>query len=426
MQDFHVPTTANPVGNGFGEHNDPLVQHLSEKAVKHSHDIISHEKDHLDKKEIIASGTKRSDGSLILPKLGPRPPGQYEKKKIKLCQFPGCNRYYDGTGFSKYCKELHQLDEKGEDVLNEDGKPIIIWEGHRHRKFRKEIDAKKKKIIKENPNKCYYHNSDKPQDVIFICDLCGSQFEIKVYPQIEIYPRFCESHRSEFRRLYYRLSHHLPSIFTTEQIDPKPEPPEPKIEVETDIEEEIESVREVLEIAGDELTNISEGSDMTFSFEPLDCSLKECLNYLEGDKCDCNLPTSKGKCKPNDKTCVFYSDNMEQDLKDVKAHGGLLEFANKIKTPTPAAPSKGSNTTIPSLTNDDPVKVEITHNGYIIRRLKSHSYRILDSDGNIQNAKPLLIKFLMELDNTLKKEILNKRGTRPLGNTFIRMKGIIL
>jgi hypothetical protein len=160
MVQIHVDTTAGTVGDGIINYSDSN-KHLSKKAIKHSNETIQKEQNCAEKKNIV--GNKTADGYLILPKLGPRPVGQYEKKKIKLCQFPGCDRYYDGTGFSKYCKELYQLDELGNKIII-DGKPVVIWEGHRHRKFRKEIDAKKKKIIKENPNQIYKHNLDSPQD----------------------------------------------------------------------------------------------------------------------------------------------------------------------------------------------------------------------------------------------------------------------
>ena len=116
-------------------------------------------------------------GRIELPKGGA---GRVEQLKRKKCQFPGCDEYYMGTGFSKYCHP------------------------HRGRQFRKAITNSKIKNPTENPNQTYKHDFEKPADITFKCDCCGQDFSVKVYPTVNIYPRFCEDHRAEFRRIFYR------------------------------------------------------------------------------------------------------------------------------------------------------------------------------------------------------------------------------
>jgi hypothetical protein len=107
-----------------------------------------------------------------------------EKIKVKPCCFPNCEEYFCGTGFSKYCPE------------------------HRKREYRKIIDKLNKKvIITENPNQFYKHDLVNPGIVKFECLLCKFPFEVMVYPNIYIYPKYCESHRNEYKRnLWIRLN----------------------------------------------------------------------------------------------------------------------------------------------------------------------------------------------------------------------------
>ena len=107
-----------------------------------------------------------------------------EKIKLKKCCFPDCEEYFCGTGFSKYCPE------------------------HRKREYRKVIDKlNKKEVITENPNQYYKHDLVKPGIVKFECSLCKCVFEVLVYPNIFVYPKYCETHRNEYKRnLWIRLN----------------------------------------------------------------------------------------------------------------------------------------------------------------------------------------------------------------------------
>jgi len=106
-----------------------------------------------------------------------------EKLKIKKCAFPGCKKSFEGTGKSRYCEE------------------------HRQRKYRKLIDAGKaeaKKAEEEarSPNQNIKHSYTSPVCVKMECKLegCGQEFEVKIFPNVYVYPKFCSEHRNEFKR----------------------------------------------------------------------------------------------------------------------------------------------------------------------------------------------------------------------------------
>lgn len=106
---------------------------------------------------------------------------RYEKLKIKPCQFPDCDNYFKGTGFSKYCPE------------------------HRKREYRKIIDKlHRKPVITENPNQFYKHDHASVLMITFSCALCNILFEVKIYPNIFIYPKYCDEHRNEHKRILWQ------------------------------------------------------------------------------------------------------------------------------------------------------------------------------------------------------------------------------
>lgn len=106
-----------------------------------------------------------------------------EKLQEKKCAFPGCKKSFKGTGKSRYCPE------------------------HRKRKYRKIIDAGKKeaKLAEEeikNPNQTLKHQYTDSIIVSMKCKLegCNNNFDIKVIPNIFVYPKFCPDHRNEYKR----------------------------------------------------------------------------------------------------------------------------------------------------------------------------------------------------------------------------------
>lgn len=118
-----------------------------------------------------------------------------EKMLFKKCLFPGCDGYFQGTGYSKYCPE------------------------HRKKEHRKTIDKlKKKDTIKPNNNQYYKHDKEEISTVIFHCALCNEPFDLKVYPTIFTYPKYCPEHRNEFRRLWWMKKNGIVPV------EEKPEP----------------------------------------------------------------------------------------------------------------------------------------------------------------------------------------------------------
>lgn len=123
----------------------------------------------------------------------PKVPKEIHSGRIKLkkCLYPDCQNLFQGRGFSKYCEE------------------------HRQRQYRKVIDKLNKKIIiTENPNQTYRHDHSVITMITFTCVLCGSEFELRIYPNIYIYPKYCEDHRNLFKRTLWlkRNSIYVPPI----------------------------------------------------------------------------------------------------------------------------------------------------------------------------------------------------------------------
>lgn len=57
-------------------------------------------------------------------------------------------------------------------------------------------------VLRLGENFCIRSAAPFPHEVAETCTLpgCGRIFHFVVYPEVTIYPRFCEDHRSEFRR----------------------------------------------------------------------------------------------------------------------------------------------------------------------------------------------------------------------------------
>ena len=104
---------------------------------------------------------------------------QYKKKKrdkLKICQEPGCGKEFWGHPICKYC------------------------ELHRDIRFRK-----RKRRVQTNPsdtNKILVHNFSNVTDIELPCELpgCRKKYMTKLFPKQNVYPKYCEDHRSEFRR----------------------------------------------------------------------------------------------------------------------------------------------------------------------------------------------------------------------------------
>lgn len=99
-----------------------------------------------------------------------------KKKRVKYCQYAACGKEFIGVHVQKYC-DFHT------DPHN-----------------RKRIRPKR-----EDPgvrNNIFSHGFAGRVNAVFCCALsgCGREFAVSLYPGQKIYPKFCENHRSEFRR----------------------------------------------------------------------------------------------------------------------------------------------------------------------------------------------------------------------------------
>jgi len=101
----------------------------------------------------------------------------------KQCKYPDCKIIFNGIGARKYCDE-HRKPE--------------------YRKVLNELRAKEKEKtlnleMPHNSNTIIQHNYVEATKEIFTCP-CGEEYEITLFPNIEIYPKYCEKHRNPYQR----------------------------------------------------------------------------------------------------------------------------------------------------------------------------------------------------------------------------------
>jgi len=104
---------------------------------------------------------------------------QYHKnkaKKLKICQEPSCGKEFWGHPIAKYC-EIHSNPKLRK----------------RKRKVYEDVNIK---------NQTFNHSFTSTTDVEFTCQVpgCIKRFTVKVHPRQFTYPKYCEEHRSEFKR----------------------------------------------------------------------------------------------------------------------------------------------------------------------------------------------------------------------------------
>jgi len=106
-----------------------------------------------------------------------------------------CSKIFHGTGKSLYCLE------------------------HRKPKYRKIIDkdkieAKIKYIKKNTPNQTINHKYAETQTIIMKCTLegCNEEYEVKIFPNVYIYPKYCPEHRNEYRRKRFLETGRIPEM----------------------------------------------------------------------------------------------------------------------------------------------------------------------------------------------------------------------
>ena len=97
-----------------------------------------------------------------------------ERKKLKICL--ECGKEFWGHPIAKYC-EFHR------DIKNR----------KRRKKVYEAVDIR---------NQVFQHDFHEPKDIEFNCQLpgCIDKFMVKVFPKQYVYPKFCDKHRSQFKR----------------------------------------------------------------------------------------------------------------------------------------------------------------------------------------------------------------------------------
>jgi len=102
-----------------------------------------------------------------------------QKLREKKCQYPGCGKIFFGIHIAKYCHE-HRKDQ------------------YRIRKRAAPEDVNLK-------NQTIKHNNTEVQTVIMECGLegCEHEFELKIFPRQYVYPKYCDMHRNEFKRVLH-------------------------------------------------------------------------------------------------------------------------------------------------------------------------------------------------------------------------------
>ncbi len=60
----------------------------------------------------------------------------------------------------------------------------------------------KKKLVDET-NQIIEHDNKSAKKITAICECCLKEFEITLIPKVKKYPKYCEEHRNEHKRLVY-------------------------------------------------------------------------------------------------------------------------------------------------------------------------------------------------------------------------------
>ncbi len=114
----------------------------------------------------------------------PHERGNTAPMKEKICKFPGCKEHFMGVGAAKYCDEHRKPVYRK--VIN-----MIRRDEDEYEMTEVEKGEKSNQIIK--------HTETIATDTTRTCP-CGKEFHVKLYPNIDVYPKFCEEHRNPYRR----------------------------------------------------------------------------------------------------------------------------------------------------------------------------------------------------------------------------------
>jgi|SRR5690606_4858350 len=107
--------------------------------------------------------------------------GNRARKEIRTCKHPGCNKKFEGSPTSLYCVD------------------------HRSRKSRAERFVPREAPKPEDNNLVIEPDAIQPMQRTMNCSLpdCNRGYTFTVYPDHNIYPMYCELHRTEFKRRHF-------------------------------------------------------------------------------------------------------------------------------------------------------------------------------------------------------------------------------
>jgi len=108
--------------------------------------------------------------------------GSRVRKEIRTCKHPACNKKFEGSPTSLYCVD------------------------HRTRKSRAERFVPKEAPKPEDTNLVIEPDAIQPMQKTLCCSLpeCGREYSFTLYPDHNIYPMYCELHRTEYKRRHFQ------------------------------------------------------------------------------------------------------------------------------------------------------------------------------------------------------------------------------
>ena len=113
---------------------------------------------------------------IMLPKWSKK---RIDRSRIKICKEPGCELEFIGHWTAKYCP---------------------AHKDPRSRKRDRGIKAPYKHFNQE-----FKHTYTNTPELEFTCALagCNNKFKMRLYHGQYVYPKYCEEHRSEYRRSFF-------------------------------------------------------------------------------------------------------------------------------------------------------------------------------------------------------------------------------
>ena len=104
------------------------------------------------------------------------------RKEIRTCKHPACGKKFEGSPTSLYCLD------------------------HRTRKSRAERFVPREAPKPEDNNLVIETDTLQPLQKTMLCSLpaCNREYTFTIYPDHNIYPMYCELHRTEYKRRHFQ------------------------------------------------------------------------------------------------------------------------------------------------------------------------------------------------------------------------------